>query len=118
MNREVHVRFWESAEVQFLCATQLSEGLPRRARSGRKPSGLFPILQLRSSTSILGISNSGRGIFSKAIPKQNLWKIGHSPDRPAMRSLIVGHYRKEIFLENLVKRKNPENEGIESLEKP
>ena len=30
MNREVHVRFWERAEVQFLSATRQNEK-PRRA---------------------------------------------------------------------------------------
>ncbi|MGH8602320.1 MAG: hypothetical protein ACREXR_05960 [Gammaproteobacteria bacterium] len=30
MSREVHVRFWESVEVRFLCATRLYHGIDQR----------------------------------------------------------------------------------------
>ena len=35
INREVHVRFWERAEVKFLRATRQNPNLPHRNSNGR-----------------------------------------------------------------------------------
>jgi hypothetical protein len=103
-----------TCDGQHLCRTSLadgeirrgvSEGLPGCAGSCRKPSGLFSILQLRTSPSILGISDSGRDIFPEATSKRNPWKSGHGSDRVAMRSLNVSQYRR-VFSQKTGQAKN------------
>ena len=117
MNREVHVRFWESVEVRLLRATQLSDRLRRRPRCHREPSALLPVLQSGADAPIPGLSDSGSGLLHRG-SDSNRWKTGHGDDRVATRSSIVGPYGANIFRENPVKRKIWENEPIGSWEKP
>jgi hypothetical protein len=118
MNREVHVRFWESAAVKSLCATQLSERLRERPGSGRESSGLFRVLQSRADSPIIGLSDAGSDLLSKKAPDSPGRKTGHGDDRVSLRSPIVGHYSATIFHENRVKRKIRGNQPIGSMEKP
>ena len=75
----------------------LSEGLRERPGRDRESSILFPILQSRTDTSILGLSDSGTGLLSKKGADSNRRKTGHSNDRVAVRSSIVDHYSSKYF---------------------
>jgi hypothetical protein len=118
MNREVHVRFWESVEVRFLCATQLSERLRECAGSRREYSGLLRVLQSRTDSPILGLSDAGSGLFSKNAPEPHGRKTGHDNDRVSMRSLLVGHYNANYFPWKSSQAENSINKPIGTMEKP
>jgi len=63
MNREVHVRFWESAGVRFLCATHLPARLRDRERRARRHRPLLELLQHAPAPLEPSISNPGRGVL-------------------------------------------------------
>ena len=63
MNREVHVRFWESAGVRFLCATHLPPRLRDRERRARRHRPLHQLLQHAPAALEPSSSNSGRGVL-------------------------------------------------------
>jgi len=98
---------------------KIRRGLFERLRgcpgSGRKSSTLFSVLQSRTVSPILGLSNPGTGLFPEG---GFIGKTGHDNDRVAMRSSSVGHYSANLFSKNEVKPKIAGNEPIESLEKP
>jgi len=63
MNREVHVRFWESAGVRFHCATHLPACLRERERCPRRHQPIHQLLQLAPAALKPSSSNSGRGVL-------------------------------------------------------
>jgi len=63
MNREVHVRFWESAGVRFHCATHLPPCLRERERCPRRHRPIHQLLQLAPAALKPSSSNSGRGVL-------------------------------------------------------
>ena len=62
MNREVHVRFWESAGVRFHCATHLPTRLRDRKRRPRRDWPPHQLLQHPPATLEPSGPNSGRGV--------------------------------------------------------
>jgi hypothetical protein len=96
----------------------IPEGLRRCSRGSRKPSTLFSVLQLRTNASILGLSDSGTGLFPKQGSDSHCRKTSHGNDRVAMRSSVVGQYRATIICKNSVKRNISGNELIGILKKP
>ena len=66
MNREVHVRFWESAGVRFLCATHLSARLRIRGPRQSGNRAVHPLLQHRAAAFIAGQTNPGRVLLRDA----------------------------------------------------
>jgi len=96
----------------------LSEGLHECRRGIRKSSSIFSVLQSRTCSSILGLSDSRRDLFQQGGLNAICWETIHDNDRVSGRSLIAGQYRAEISCGNPVKQKIWENEPIESLEKP
>ncbi len=73
MNREVHVRFWESVGVRFPCATQLPEGLLERSRGDLQPEPLFQVLQSGTRPRSIRLSDT-RGRLLSA-PAKGLRKL-------------------------------------------
>ena len=63
MNREVHVRLWESAGVRFHCATHLPPCLRERERCPRRHRPIHQLLQLAPAALKPSSSNSGRGVL-------------------------------------------------------
>ena len=63
MNREVHVRFWESAGVRFHCATHLPACLREHERCPRRHRPMHQLLQLAPAALKPSSSNSGRGVL-------------------------------------------------------
>ena len=61
MNREVHVRFWESAGVRFLCATHLPARLRDRECGPRRHRPPHQLLQ--PAPAAPSSSNPGRGVL-------------------------------------------------------
>jgi len=62
MSREVHVRFWESVEVRFLCATLLLARIRNPARSRGGVASLLRVLQRPPTASVPGRAHPRCGL--------------------------------------------------------
>jgi hypothetical protein len=70
MNREVHVRFWESAEVRFHCATHLPPCLRFGSRRQDRARAVHQFLQCRAPSFITRQEDAGRVLLRDAAGDQ------------------------------------------------
>ena len=97
MNREVHVRFWESVGVRFLYATHLPACVRDRQRRQRGHRSLHRLLQHALAALKPRSPNPGRGVLSiaaaafgrRTLTPQGLLKILRNLFRSTGRALFI-----------------------------
>ena len=79
MNREVHVRFWESVEVRFPRATRLPAGLRNACGAAGRTGPLLHVLQHPAPSLCAGPTHTGGGIFRPGEPRVGRLKPREAP---------------------------------------